>query len=141
MRMRQKLQLYQFSVIFSMVFALIGFSYNTWRLEVTENNNNIRLACFEMLKELAALEQLVYVAHYDGDVISASPRKGWIKVGLIKDFSYLTSAQVQGNASSLHQTWSNNWESITTSSQSVELVVRDIDKVKDEIKTLLTTLQ
>ncbi|MCF2857606.1 hypothetical protein L1286_09000 [Pseudoalteromonas sp. SMS1] len=141
MRLRQKFQLYQFSVIFSMVFALIGFSYNTWRLEATENNNNTRLACFEILKELAALEQLVYIAHYDGDSVTASPRKGWIKVGLINDFSYLTNTQVQANAGNLHQTWTDNWENISTSSQSVELIVRDIDKIKNDIKTLLTTLQ
>ncbi|MBQ4811558.1 hypothetical protein J8M20_09425 [Pseudoalteromonas luteoviolacea] len=141
MRMRQKLQLYQISVIFSMVFALIGFSYNTWRLEVTEHNNNIRLASFEILKELAALEQLVYIAHYDGDMVTASPRKGWIKVGLIQDFSYLTNEKVKDDAASLHNTWSSNWESIATSSQSVELIVQDIDKVKASIKALLITLK
>ncbi|OCQ21306.1 hypothetical protein A7985_11820 [Pseudoalteromonas luteoviolacea] len=141
MRMRQKLQLYQISVIFSMVFALIGFSYNTWRLEVTEHNNNIRLASFEILKELAALEQLVYIAHYDGDMVMASPRKGWIKVGLIQDFSYLTNEKVKDDAASLHNTWSSNWESIATSSQSVELIVQDIDNVKASIKALLITLK
>ncbi|KZN34322.1 hypothetical protein [Pseudoalteromonas luteoviolacea] len=141
MRMRQKLQLYQISVIFSMVFALIGFSYNTWRLEVTEHNSNIRLACFEILKELAALEQLVYIAHYDGDMVTASPRKGWIKVGLIQDFSYLTNEEVKNKAATLHTTWSNNWESIATSNQSVELIVRDIDNVKTNIKALLITLK
>ncbi|MBQ4837893.1 MULTISPECIES: hypothetical protein [Pseudoalteromonas] len=141
MKIQQKLQLYQISVIFSMLFALVGFSYNTWRLEVSEYNNNVRLASFEILKELAALEQLLYVAHYDQDMQSASPRKGWIKVGLIKDFSYLTNKQVQVGATNLQKTWSQNWENISTSNQSVELIVNDIDEVRASIKTLLTSLQ
>ncbi|ESP94174.1 MULTISPECIES: hypothetical protein [Pseudoalteromonas] len=141
MKIQQKLQLYQISVIFSMLFALVGFSYNTWRLEVSEYNNNVRLASFEILKELAALEQLLYVAHYDQDMQSASPRKGWIKVGLIKDFSYLTNKQVQVGATNLQKTWSQNWENISTSNQSVELIVNDIDEVRASIKSLLTSLQ
>ena len=43
---KNKLQLYQLTVIFSVLFALVGFSYNVWRMEVSEQNNNIRTACF-----------------------------------------------------------------------------------------------
>ncbi|AOT11057.1 hypothetical protein [Pseudoalteromonas luteoviolacea] len=141
MKMKQKLHLYQVSVIFSMVFALVGFSYNTWRLEASEYNNNVRLACFEILKELAALEQLLYIAHYDNDMQTASPRKGWVKVGLIKDFSYLTNQNVQTSSNSLHQTWSKKWESISSDSHSIEVIVKDIDKVRSDIKQLLTSLE
>lgn len=141
MKVRQRLQLYQISVIFSMLFALIGFSYNIWRLEASEHNNNVRLACFEVLKELAALEQLIYIAHYDNDMQTASPRKGWVKVGLIKDFSYLTNHSVQSSATTLHDTWAQKWESISNDSGSVELIVKDIDRVRSDIKQLLNSLK
>ncbi|WP_063363887.1 hypothetical protein [Pseudoalteromonas luteoviolacea] len=140
MKMRQRLQLYQISVIFSMLFALIGFSYNTWRLEVSEHNSNVRLACFEILKELAALEQLIYIAHYDKDMNTASPRKGWIRIGLITDFSYLANQDVQSSSKALHQTWSEHWESVPDDNQSVLLIVDDIDQVRVSIKKLLTSL-
>lgn len=62
-----------------LVFAVIGFSYNAWRLESSEKNNNVRLAAFTVITELAQLEQLVYAAHYDQDPVNGSPRKGWVK--------------------------------------------------------------
>lgn len=34
-------RLYQLTVIFSVLFALLGFTYNVWRMEVTEQNSNI----------------------------------------------------------------------------------------------------
>ena len=37
-------------------------------MEVSENNNNIRTASFEMLINLSSLEQLVYSAYYDNDL-------------------------------------------------------------------------
>ncbi|WP_125783943.1 hypothetical protein [Pseudoalteromonas rubra] len=141
MKLSEKIRLYQLSLIASMLFAFIGFAYNAWRLEVSEQNNNIRTACFEMLKELAQLEQLMYIAHYDQNKIEGSPRKGWISVGLINDFSYLTNGELQKSATRLRATWSENWQSIDASTQAVDLVVQDIDNVRTEIKQLLNRLE
>ncbi len=47
------------AVIYSLLFALLGFSYNVWRMEVTEENANARTACFELLLVRSELEQLV----------------------------------------------------------------------------------
>jgi len=71
----KRLPLYQVTVIFSVLFALIGFSYNVWRMEVSEENSNIRTACFEMLINLSSLEQLIYAAHYDADKDEGNPDK------------------------------------------------------------------
>ncbi|WP_125717217.1 hypothetical protein [Pseudoalteromonas rubra] len=141
MKLSEKIRLYQLSLIASMLFAFIGFAYNAWRLEVSEQNNNIRTACFEMLKELAQLEQLMYIAHYDQNKIEGSPRKGWISVGLINDFSYLTNGELQKSATRLKATWSENWQSIDASTQAVDLVVQDIDNVRTEIKQQLNRLE
>ena len=70
-----KLHLYQLTVIFSVLFALLGFTYNVWRMEVTEENSNIRTASFEVLLTLSSLEQLVYSAHYDGDEQEGNPHE------------------------------------------------------------------
>ncbi|KNC69082.1 hypothetical protein [Pseudoalteromonas ardens] len=141
MKLSEKVRLYQLSLIASMLFAFVGFAYNAWRLEVSEQNNNIRTACFEMLRELAQLEQLIYIAHYDQDKTLGSPRKGWVSVGLINDFSYLTNSELQQSATTLRATWSDNWQNIYASTQAVDLVVKDIDTVRADIKQLLNELE
>ena len=111
----KKLHLYQITVIFSVLFALLGFSYNVWRMEVSEENNNIRTACFEMLLELSALEQLVYIAHYDKNIDEGNPRKGWVKVGLIADLSVLTTESVEKQSVTLKKVWSAHWSTMKDS--------------------------
>lgn len=135
------MRLYQITVIFSVLFTLVGFSYNVWRMEVSEENNNIRTACFEMLLELSALEQLVYAAHYDGDEKEGSPRKGWVKVGLISDLSVLTTASVNNEAETLKNIWSNNWSTMSKNKNSAEKIITAIDSVRTSIKTKLSSLE
>ena len=137
---QRKLQTYQITVIFSVFFALVGFSYNVWRMEVSEENNNIRTACFEILLELSALEQLVFAAHYDGDRQEGNPRKGWVKVGLIADLSSLTAASVEQQAEHLTRTWSQHWETMPNDRASVDQIVAAIDGIRTEIKQVLRSL-
>jgi len=42
--LQRKFKAYYFTAVFSMIFAVTGFSYNAWRMEVSEANNNIRTA-------------------------------------------------------------------------------------------------
>lgn len=135
-----KLRYYQLTVIFSILFALLGFSYNVWRMEVSEQNNNIRTAGFEILINLASLEQLIYAAHYDGDLKQGSPRKGWVLVGLINDLSTLTDTAVAEKTSELKRQWSASWDKIGHEQAAVDEVVRAIDEVRAELKQLLTSL-
>ena len=60
---------YQATAIFSVLFALAGFSYNVWRMEVSEANAAKREAAFEIMLQLAELEHEVYAAHYDQDTV------------------------------------------------------------------------
>ncbi|WP_153912282.1 hypothetical protein [Shewanella sp. TC10] len=138
--MNQKLNLYQFTVIFSLFFSLMGFSYNVWRMEITEHNSNVRTACFEMLLELAQLQQLVYTAHYDQDLKLGSPRVGWVKVGLIEDLSSLTDESVIKQSQQLTQVWSTQWENMADSEAAANRIIEQVDEVRAEIKTLLVSL-
>jgi len=60
--LENKLKAYYVTAIFGVVFAIVGFGYNTWRLELSEDNNNVRTASFEVLTNLAELEQVIYAA-------------------------------------------------------------------------------
>ena len=136
----KRLHLYQLTAIFSMLFALLGFSYNVWRMEVTEQNSNIRTASFEMLLILSSLEQLIYSAHYDGNLQEGNPRNGWVKVGLIADLSLLTTDSVNKQAITLKGVWSEHWETMPDNRHSVELIVDAIDSTRSEIKQGLSSL-
>ena len=140
-QVQKKLYIYQFTVIFSVLFALIGFSYNVWRMEVSEENSNIRTACFEILKELSSLEQLIYTAHYDGDLQEGSPRKGWVRVGLIADLSVLTDKSVVQKAEALKNVWAEHWDDMAANQDSVDQIVSAIDAVRNEIKVILGSLE
>ncbi|MCO7225603.1 hypothetical protein [Pleionea sp. CnH1-48] len=139
-KLQNKLRTYQYTAIFSIFFALVGFSYNVWRLEITEENNNVRTACFEMLEELGELEQVVFFAHYDKDIIEGSPRHGWVRVGLINDLSVVSTPEIQQKASALKDVWQKNWESMVESRQAVDNITESIDELRSEIKKTLKTL-
>lgn len=136
-----KPKLYYLAVIYSLLFTLLGFSYNVWRMEVSEHNNTIRTASFEMLVELSSLEQLIYAAHYDGDLNEGSPRKGWVKVGLIADLSVLTDQSVELTADDLRKIWAQNWDKVADDNDSVTYIVKAIDNVRSEIKRVLKSLE
>ena len=121
MKLENKLQAYYITAILSLVFAVVGFSYNAWRLEATEDNNNIRTASFEVLGELAELEQIIYAAHYDKDEIEGNPRKAWVKVGLVVDLSALISKSVEKKSLNLRETWSKNWPKIINATLDLPL--------------------
>ena len=145
MQVQKKLNLYQltvlFSVFFSLFFALLGFSYNVWRMEVAEENSNIRTASFEVLLTLSSLEQLVYSAHYDRDEQEGNPRKGWVKVGLIEALSMLTSDSVQAQATSLKSVWAQHSQAMVEDRESADAIVKAIDSTRAEIKRVLTSLE
>ena len=140
MHLENKLKIYYITAILSLLFAIIGFSYNAWRLEATEDNSNIRTASFEVLGHLAELEQIIYAAHYDKDKKEGNPRKGWVKVGLILDLSALISESVEIKSSTLKQAWSNNWSEVADNQQVTNKLIDDIESVRKEIKLVLSNL-
>ncbi|NNJ91248.1 MAG: hypothetical protein HKP55_06210 [Gammaproteobacteria bacterium] len=141
MSLNSRFKTYYLTAIFSVIFAVVGFSYNAWRLEVSESNNNIRTASFEVLSELAELEQIIFTRHYDNDLKKGNPRIGWVKVGLIVDMSMLISADVQHRAESLKNKWGENWGRIGTDQKVVDELSNAIDQVRTEIKFTLSQLR
>lgn len=132
---------YQFYfVIFSVILSLSGFSYNVWRLESTETNNTVRTASFEMLLELSQLEQLIYSLHYDKDNMEGSPRKGWVKVGLINDLSPLAGKGVMEKSEQLRAEWSENWHHIEDSNEATNQIVDAIEATRKEINRTISEL-
>ena len=128
-------------MVFSILFALLGFSYNVWRMEISEQNTAVRTACFTILKELAALEQLVYSAHYDQNLEEGNPRTGWVKVGLIQDLSGLTRPSVIKTAEALKLVWTDHWQQMPLERASADAVVTAIDDIRHSVKIELHNLK
>jgi len=140
MEIKQKLKIFYITSIFSMVFAVLGFSYNTWRMELSEENNNLRTASFEVLLQLSELEQIIYAIHYDNDIKEGSPRKGWVKVGLVNDLSSLIGGEVKQESLALKKLWGLHWQDVPSDEQIVQLLVSKIDSVRLSIKHVLEGL-
>lgn len=140
MKVIKKQNLYLLTAILSFSFALIGFSYNVWRLEVTEANNTIRMASFQVLLELAELEQVAFAAHYDKDLVLGNPRTGWVKVGLINDLSPLVSEEMVESTAKLRTVWRQEWELLPEQESSVEKITQSIDLIRADIKKQLAKL-
>ena len=136
-----KIRINFITALFSLLFALLGFSYNAWRMEVTEDNSNIRTASFEVLIELAELEQTIYALRYDKNLIEGSPRKGWVSVGLINELSVLINNDVHQKAVALKSVWKENWAQVEHSNDATEKVVKAINTVREEITSTLSMLK
>jgi len=136
-----KLKSYYFTSLLGVIFAVVGFSYNAWRLEVSESNSTVRTASFEVLTELAALERVIYAGHYDNNEIQGSPRNGWVHVGVITDLSMLISNSTEKEAETLKETWAQNWGSYAQSREATDKLIHAIEAVRTEIKTALNQLK
>ena len=98
--------------IISLCVALFALGYNTWRNELTEHNRNIRVAGFEMLVHIGALQRITYLAHYDQDTNAGNPRKGWVEVLVLLDLAQLVPPPTPESAAQLHKAWSSNWDEL-----------------------------
>ena len=141
MEFEQRFRAYYITTIVSIIISISSFSYNTWRLEVSEKNNTIRTASFEIIKNLAELEQVVFMLHYDKNSVEGSPRIGWVKIGLITDLSSLTHKGIQTSSLHLKEVYSDNWENIKEDINATKHVVDAIEALRKSIQIELTHLQ
>ncbi|MGS0674493.1 hypothetical protein [Shewanella sp. 0m-4] len=138
---KQTISIFQLTAVFSMLFALVGFSYNVWRMEITEYNSNVRSASFELLLQLSELESIVYAAHYDKDITLGNPRKGWVKVNLIADLSMITEPELSVAAEELKFSWQANWQQLADDEASAQAVITQIDDTRARVRQLLKQLE
>ncbi len=139
-QIQRKIINYQIVVMLSFIFGAMGFAYNSWRYEHNEQNNNIRIASFQILHELASLEQNIYANHYDHDRHKGSPRDGWVKVGLIGDLAPLISPECSTASQKLKSDWQKLWQKVADDRQATDILVQDIDRVKERAREVLRSL-
>lgn len=127
--------------IISLIVAVSGFTYNTWRNELTEDNRNQRTGCFEVLLKLGELQQLVYHLHYDmDDERSGNQRTGWALVQTINDISLVIEEPVADAAADLRQVWGKHEQQLGDSDTSVDAINNAIEHLRSSAQQVLQSL-
>ena len=81
------------------------------------------------------------IAFYDNNEVQGSPRKAWVKVGLIADLSVLISPEVESQSQELKRYWAENWQGASDQQFVVDQLISHIDGVRSQIKITLATLE
>jgi len=128
--------------IISLVVALSGLAYNTWRNESSEANKTTRDAGFFMMQELSELQETVLFARYDRDDERGDIKSGWSHVLAIKDISYAMPTNVQDHAQKLLQVWQENAAHLQSNEDDgYQQVDQAIDEMKQQIVSTIKALK
>jgi hypothetical protein len=121
--------------IVSVIVALSGLAYNTYRNEKTEINRNVRVAAFETLKNLGEAQIVVEYAHFKKDRMLGDPTQGWGRMNYIRDLAQVLPAPGPAEADGLLAAWRDNVDTLENDKDSMI-------KITDEIQRLrLTTIE
>jgi hypothetical protein len=126
--------------LISLAVALSSLAYNTWRNEQTEENRSVRVAAFQVLKNLGELQVIVNHAYFGNNERLGNPMAGWGHVALITDLSELLPAPGPERAEKLLQVWQADWQRIAEDQPSVERVTAEIDQSREAVREILRRL-
>jgi len=127
--------------LISLVVALGSLGYNTWRNELTEENRSVRLAAFEVLKNLGELQLVVNFAFFAKNEQFGHPMAGWGRVALISDLSQVLPAPAPEYAEKLRQVWQAHWQQIGNDEASVDRITAEIDQSREAVREIVRELR
>lgn len=127
-------QLLKHSVaVVSLITAIVGFSYNAWQSHQNNVNQNMRVAAFEVLKNLGELQTVVNYAHFAEDETRGNPIEGWKHVVMVKDLSHLLQPSAKKESQHLHDVWKRSWERLQTDKATEQQVSQQIAKTREAV--------
>lgn len=127
--------------LLSLVVAVGALSYGAYRNEQSEQNRNVRVACFEVLKNLGELQTLVHYAHYDKDPKAGNPIGGWGRVLLIQDLAMVLPEPMPTSTQRLFRTWQGNFEEIGVGEEPTERILAGIREARSATLAVLKGLR
>lgn len=128
--------------LISLVVALSGLAYNTWRNETTEAHRNTRQAAFVLLEQLGELQQVADLRYYAGKRTDTNRISGWGKVTMIRDMGMLVSAETSRQGAQLFGVWQRDVDGLDAGEAGAEQrvtaaivtlreqVLRDLDALR-----------
>ena len=129
--------------LISLVVAVTGLSYNTWRNEQSEFNRNQREAAFELLMHLAELDEVVNYSHYGaGAAESGATKSGWALVNTIDVLTSILAEPMPASGDRLVASWSEHSPRLGGGDDvPVDTIRGDIDRLQGETVALLKSLE
>ena len=127
--------------IVSVLVALGGLTYSTWRNEKTEANRSTRIAAFEVLKTLGELQLVVDYTYYRKDPARGDSTMGWRRVQCIKDLAQIVPSPGPEDAERLLQVWRTNVETLATESQSAVKISDEIYTTRQDMVAIIQRLR
>lgn len=131
--------------LISLVVAITALCYTAWREERTEKNRTLRVASFEVLKNLGELQVVVNASYYQKDnplgSSKSDPMLGWGYIALIGDLSALLPEPTPSTVDNLVTVWKSDWNSLKTDHEAVDRVSHEIDASRLAVGALLQTLK
>jgi len=131
-------QLLKHSVaVVSLITAIVGLSYNAWQANQNEVNQNMRIAAFEVLKNLGELQTVVNYAHFSEDVTRGNPIEGWKHVTMVRDLSHLLKPEARKESQQLYVAWQKDWELIDEDKKTEQRISQQIAKTRQVVLTTI----
>ena len=129
--------------LISLVVAITGLSYNTWRNEQSEFNRNQREAAFEILLKLAELDEVVNLSHYDAaEAGTGDLKRGWALVNTIDVLTSILAPPMPASGDRLVATWSLHSSRLGGDDEAPVAAIRDdIDRLQNETVARIKSLE
>jgi conjugal transfer/entry exclusion protein len=127
--------------LISLVTALAGLSYNSWRNHQNEINNNMRNAAFVVLSDLGELQTIVNYAHFESDNARGNPIDGWKHVIMVRDLSRLLKPDAKKAGETLYVQWQSNWQNIDQDKKTESLISNQIASTRNAVLSTIDSLE
>lgn len=127
--------------VISLITAISGFTYNTWQDHQNEINQNMRVASFEVLKNLGEMQTIVNYAHFEEDKSRGNPIDGWKHATMVRDLSRLLNPSAAKEGQRLFDNWQQNWEKLESDNQAEVQISEQIAKTRQEVLSNIDALE
>jgi hypothetical protein len=127
--------------IVSLFTAIFGFTYNGWQDHQNEINQNMRVASFEVLKNLGDLQTVVNYAYFSDDQSRGHPIDGWKHVTMVRDLSRLLKPEAAKEGQMLYVAWEQDWESLDTDKDAEGRISVQITKTRQSVLSTIDKLE
>ena len=127
--------------IVSLFTAIFGFTYNGWQDHQNEISQNMRVASFEVLKNLGDLQTVVNYAYFSKDQSRGHPIDGWKHVAMVRDLSQLLKPKAAKEGEILYETWEENWEKLNLNKEAELRISAQITKTRQSVLSTIDKLE
>jgi hypothetical protein len=127
--------------IVSVLVALTGLGYNTWRNERTEHNRNTRIAAFETLKNLGEAQIIVEYAHFKKNRQLGDPVQGMGRAMYIRDLTRVLPAPAPDDGERLWAAWRDNADKVEADTDAMIAITDEIQRLRLDMLDILENLR